>query len=83
MLTTLKNQEQPKQWGLNHRWGLYSPHAQSVWKWFQEKGMLKRIITLKTIITKHIVLPINPDVTVTESRCCKDHSLQGKCKLSM
>ena len=32
---------------------------------------------------KHTVLQINPEVTVMENRYCKDHSLEGKYKLSM
>lgn len=75
----LKNK--PEYWGLSYTWDLYSLHAQSVWKWFQEMGVLKRIITLKTIVTKHIVLQINPDVTSTENRYCKDHPSQEKYKL--
>jgi hypothetical protein len=49
----------------------------------RKKRMLKRFKALKTIITKHIMLQINPDVAVTENRCCKDHPLEGKYKQSM
>lgn len=76
-------QEQTKILRIKSHLGLVESHAQSVWKCFQEKGVLKRIITHKTIVTKHIVLQINPDVTVTENRCCEDHPLKGKYKLSM
>ena len=71
----------PEYWGLSHTWGVYNSNAQSVWKWLQETGVLKRIITLQTIVTKRIVLEINPDVAVTEKRCREDHSLEGKYKL--
>lgn len=48
----------------------------------KEGNTLKDYNSQKTIVTKHVVLQINPDVTVPENRCYKDHSLEREYKLS-